>query len=227
MTVYAPGNRNPMTRRIMSALALVLALSACEPQTSRDHIRVVGSSTVYPFTTAVAEMLVNANPDLRAPLVESTGTGAGASLFCAGVGPQHPDILDASRRLKKSEYATCLSHGVKDIMEVQVGADGVALAESNNGPKLQLTKRDVYMALSANPLGKPNTARMWNQIDPKLPAIPIQFFGPPATSGTRDALVELLMVPACEAAIPEVKALKERDKDRYEDICTRIREDAA
>ncbi len=227
MTVHASGNWNRMTRRIASVLALGLALSACEPQTSRDHIRVVGSSTVYPFTTAVAEMLVNANPDLRAPLVESTGTGAGAALFCAGVGPQHPDILDASRRLKKSEYATCLSHGVKDIMEVQVGVDGVALAESNNGPKLKLSKRDVYMALSANPLGKPNTARMWNEINPALPAIPIQFFGPPATSGTRDALVELIMVPACEAAVPGVKALKDSDKDRYEDICTRIREDAA
>jgi phosphate transport system substrate-binding protein len=216
-----------MTRRIASVLALSLGLAACEPQTSRDHIKVVGSSTVYPFTTAVAEALVNANPNLRAPVIESTGTGAGASLFCAGVGPQHPDILNASRRLKKSEYATCLSNGVKDIMEVQVGVDGVALAESNAGPKLKLSKRDVYMALSANPLGKPNLARMWSDVNPALPRIPIQVFGPPSTSGTRDALVELVLVPACEAAMPQVKELKTTDKDLYEDICTRIRDDAA
>ncbi len=216
-----------MVRRIAPMVALALALAACEPQTSRDHIKVVGSSTVYPFTTAVAEALVNANPNLRAPVIESTGTGAGASLFCAGVGPQHPDILNASRRLKKSEYETCLKNGVKDIMEVQVGVDGVALAESNAGPKLQLTKRDVYLALSANPLGKPNMARLWRDVNPALPAIPIQVFGPPATSGTRDALVELVMVPACEAAMPQVKDLKTSDKDRYDDICTRIRDDAA
>ncbi|WP_156349109.1 substrate-binding domain-containing protein [Sphingomonas sp. Leaf407] len=216
-----------MYRRIAPMVALALALAACEPQTSRDHIKVVGSSTVYPFTTAVAEGLVNANPNLRAPVIESTGTGAGASLFCAGVGPQHPDILNASRRLKKSEYETCLKNGVKDIMEVQVGVDGVALAESNAGPKLRLTKRDVYLALSANPLGKPNIARLWRDVNPTLPAIPIQVFGPPATSGTRDALVELVMVPACEAAMPQVKALKDSDKDRYADICTRIRDDAA
>ncbi len=227
MPVYDRGVPIDMYRRIASVVALAAAITACEPQTSRDHIKVVGSSTVYPFTTAVAEALVNANPALRAPVIESTGTGAGASLFCAGVGPQYPDILNASRRLKKSEYASCQANGVKDIIEVQVGVDGVALAESNNGPKLRLTKRDVYMALAANPLGKPNIARMWSDVNPALPRIPIQVFGPPGTSGTRDALVELVMVPACEAAMPQVKELKTTDKDRYEDICTRIRDDAA
>ncbi len=227
MNVYDLGVRKRMYRRIASVVALGLTVAACEPQTSRDHIKVVGSSTVYPFTTAVAEALVNANPNLRAPVIESTGTGAGASLFCAGIGPQHPDILNASRRLKKSEYETCVGNGVKDIMEIQVGVDGVALAESNNGPKLKLSRNDVYLALSANPLGKPNIARMWSDVNPALPSIPIQVFGPPATSGTRDALVELVMVPACEAAMPQVKALKTSDKDRYEDICTRIRDDSA
>lgn len=215
-----------MYRRIASVVVFGLGLAACEPQTSRDQIKVVGSSTVYPFTTAVAEALVNADTNMRAPVIESTGTGGGVKLFCAGVGPQHPDILNASRRMKASEYKNCVANGVDSVLEVQVGVDGVALAESNNGPKLKLTRNDVYMALSANPLGKPNIARFWSDVNPALPHIPIQVFGPPSTSGTRDALVELIMVPACEAAMPQVVALKESDKDRYEDICTRIRDDS-
>lgn len=216
-----------MIRRIAMATAALLALAGCDRNVSRDQIRVVGSSTVFPFTTAVAEAMINANPALRAPVIESTGTGAGINLFCSGVGPQHPDILDASRRIKKSEMEGCIAHGVKDVMEVQVGIDGVVLAEANNGPKFQLTSRDVYLALSANPLGKPQTARFWKDVNPALPRIPIQVFGPPSTSGTRDALVELVMVPACEAGLPDAKALKKSNKERYEDICTRIRDDAA
>lgn len=216
-----------MFARTAIVTAALLALTACERNVSRDHIRVVGSSTVFPFTTAVAEGMINANPQLRAPVIESTGTGSGVKLFCAGVGPQHPDILNASRRIKASEFQGCLANGVKDVMEVQVGVDGVALAESNRGPRLQLSSRDVYLALAANPMGRPNATRFWSDVNPALPRIPIQVFGPPSTSGTRDALVELIMVPACETAYPEAKALKDSDKERYEDICTRIREDAA
>jgi phosphate transport system substrate-binding protein len=219
--------KTTMIRRIAMITAALLALGACDRNVSRDQIRVVGSSTVFPFTTAVAEAMINANPALRAPVIESTGTGAGVKLFCGGVGPQHPDILDASRRIKKSEMQGCIANGVKDVMEVQVGVDGVVLAEANNGPKLQLNDRDVYLALSANPLGKPNAARFWSDVNPALPHIPIQVFGPPSTSGTRDALVELVMVPACEAAMPEAKAMKDSNKERYEDLCTRIRDDAA
>ncbi len=216
-----------MFPRIALFAGITLALAGCDRATSRDHITVVGSSTVYPFTTAIAEAMVNNNPDMRAPVIEATGTGSGVKLFCAGIGPQFPDVLDASRRIRKSEWDSCVANGVKEVLEVQVGVDGVALAESNNGPKLALSARDIYMALSANPMGKPNVARMWSDVNPALPRLPIQVFGPPSTSGTRDALVELIMVPACEAALPQVKALKDGDKDRYEDICTRIRDDGA
>ena len=202
----------------------ILALGACNENSSRDYIRVVGSSTVYPFTTAVAEAFVNNRPGSKTPVVESTGTGAGAKLFCAGVGPQHPDILDASRALKPGELENCKANGVDGIMEVQVGLDGVALAESNKGPRFQLTKKDIYLALAANPQGKPNAARNWSDVNPSLPAIPIKVLGPPSTSGTRDAFVELILEPGCEEAYPAVEDMGDEAK---KEACTRIREDGA
>ncbi|URW76945.1 substrate-binding domain-containing protein [Sphingomonas donggukensis] len=209
-------------------LASLLVLAACSGGgTTRDQIKVVGSSTVYPFTTAVAENFVNARPDMKAPVVESTGTGPGIKLFCAGIGPQHPDIVNASRRIKRSEYDACRANGVGPVMEVQFGTDGIALAESNAGPKLRLSRRDVYLALAANPLGKANAARLWSDVNPALPAIPIQTYGPPSTSGTRDAFAELVMVPACEALEPRMKAVKDSDPDAFAEHCTRLREDGA
>ncbi|MES2338151.1 MAG: substrate-binding domain-containing protein [Pseudomonadota bacterium] len=205
----------------------MMALAACSGGgTTRDQIKVVGSSTVYPFTTAVAENFVNSR-GLKPPVIESTGTGPGMKLFCAGIGPRHPDIVNASRRMKRSEFDTCRANGVGAVLEIQVGTDGIALAESNAGPKLQLTRRDVYRALAANPDGRPNTARTWADVNPALPAIPIQVYGPPSTSGTRDAFAELVMIPACEAANPSAKALKDRDKDAFDDICTKLRDDGA
>ncbi|HWK35800.1 substrate-binding domain-containing protein [Sphingomonas sp.] len=210
------------------AAALPLALLAgCGGGHTRDQIKIVGSSTVYPFTTAVAEQFVNGHANLKAPVVESTGTGAGVKLFCAGIGPQHPDVLDASRRIKKSEYDQCAANGVDAVMEVVIGTDGIALAESNRGPRLTLTRRDAYLALAANPLGRANTARTWRDVNPALPSIPIQVYGPPSTSGTRDAFAELVMNPGCEAAMPQAAALKTASPDRYADVCTRLRDDGA
>jgi phosphate transport system substrate-binding protein len=213
--------------RGLYVIAIATALAGCGQQASRDQIKVVGSSTVYPFTTAVAEAFVNARPDAKAPVIEQGGTGAGMKLFCAGFGVAHPDIVNASRRMKKSEYETCAKNGVTEVMEVQIGSDGIALAESVNGPKLSLSRKDLYLALAANPLGKPNTATTWKDVNPALPAIPIKVLGPPSTSGTRDAFAELILEKGCEAAYPGAKALKEKDETAYKNACILIRSDAA
>jgi len=205
-----------------------LALSACGGSGggsgSRDFIRAVGSSTVYPFATAVAEKF--AQSGAKSPVIESTGTGAGMKLFCAGVGAAHPDIEDASRRMKKSEYEDCQKNGVTDIVEIQVGIDGIAFAEAKNGPGMKLTPVDIYKALAANPFGKPNTAKSWKDVNPALPDEPILVYGPPSTSGTRDALKELILEAGCKSD-PAMKALKESNKDEYEATCQNIRDDGA
>ena len=206
-----------------------LALTACggsgdSASGARDFVRVVGSSTVYPFATAVAEAAAKSGG--KSPVIESTGTGAGMKLFCAGVGAAHPDAENASRRMKASEYADCASHGVKDIVEIQVGLDGIAFAEATGGPGMTLTPADVYKALAANPFGKPNTAKNWSDVNPALPAIPILVYGPPSTSGTRDALAELILTKGCDSD-PAMKALKEKDADAHKKVCTGVREDGA
>ncbi len=207
---------------------LALTLAACGGGAgggdSRDYVRVVGSSTVLPFASAVSEATKKTSPDMRGPSVESTGTGAGMKLFCAGVGSQHPDIATASRRMKKSEFDECQKNSVKDIVEIQVGLDGIAFAEANNGPKMTLTPTDVYKALAANPFGKPNTTKTWKDVNPALPAVAIAVYGPPSTSGTRDALAELILTKGCETD-PAMKALKDSDKDKHKDLCTKVRTD--
>lgn len=218
------------TKTIIFAAVSVLALSACggsggSSAGSRDFVRAVGSSTVYPFATAVAEAYAKASGD-KSPVIESTGTGAGMKLFCAGVGAQHPDIENASRRMKKSEFEECQKNGVKEIVEIQVGIDGIAFAEAKTGPGFKLTPLDVYKALAANPFGKPNTAKTWKDVNPSLPAEPILVYGPPSTSGTRDALKELILEAGCKTDAA-TKALKETDKDKYEATCHDIREDGA
>ncbi|UUL82988.1 substrate-binding domain-containing protein [Sphingomonas qomolangmaensis] len=217
-----------MLRIVAIASLSALALAACsDSRAARDEIRVVGSSTVYPFTTAVAEQFNNARPDMKSPVIESTGTGAGIKQFCAGIGPQYPDMLNASRRLYRSEYDSCQANGVREILEIQVGIDGIALAESLNGPGLSFTLADIYRAVAANPGGKPNTARLWSEVNPAFPAIPIQVLGPPSTSGTRDAFVELILEPGCKAAVPEAEALEDSDEEAYNAMCTRMRNDSA
>lgn len=223
-----------MLRTIAITGFATLALAGCQNESagggagaSRDQIKVVGSSTVYPFTTLAAERFVSANPQFKPPVVESTGTGGGMKQFCAGLGAGTPDIEDASRRIKKSEFDTCAKNGVGPIVEIQIGIDGIAFAEAKAGPKLQLTPTDIYKALGANPGGKPNTAKTWRDVNPAMPAIPIQVYGPPSTSGTRDALAELILAKGCEASDPEAKALKEKDEDAYKKRCTAVREDGA
>ena len=214
-------------------LAAAFALAACHDQAngggagSRDQITAVGSSTVYPFTTMIAEQFVAANPDAKAPVIESTGTGAGMKLFCAGIGAAYPDIEDASRRMKRSEYQSCARNGAAQIMEVQVGIDGIAFAESLSGPGMTLTPADLYRALAATPAGRPNTARTWADVNPGLPRVPITVYGPPATSGTRDALTELILTKGCEASDPAAAPLAEADPDAHKALCTRVREDGA
>ena len=205
-------------------LAACDALSALTPR----EIRVVGSSTVYPFTRTVADAFVEAKKGRRTPVIESTGTGAGIARFCEGAGSSHADIVNASRRMRRVEFDTCKANGVGDIIEVPIGLDGIALAESNAGPKLALTRKDLYLALAANPLGKPNTAKTWKDVNPALPAIPILVLGPPSTSGTRDAFVELILEAGCLAAMPAAADLKKSpDPALFETTCRKLRSDGA
>jgi phosphate transport system substrate-binding protein len=211
------------------AAVSAFALSACggsggSSAGSRDFVRAVGSSTVYPFATAVAEQVGKAGG--KSPVVESTGTGAGMKLFCAGVGAGHPDIENASRRMKRSEFEACQKNGVTEIVEIQVGLDGIAFGEAKGGPNMALTPTDVYKAIAANPFGKPNTAKLWRDINPALPAIPILVYGPPTTSGTRDALAELILTAGCDSE-PATRALKDSDEARHKKTCTEVRSDGA
>ena len=213
----------------MIAVPLVALAAACGSGGSSGSvgdIRVVGSSTVYPFTKAVAEEFMRANPGVGVT-VESTGTGAGMKLFCAGVGSQFPDIEDASRAIKKSEYEACLKNGVKNVIEVPVGIDGLTLIESNQGPAMNLTQADIYKALAANPFGKgPNKAQTWQDVNPSLPAIKIRVLGPPPTSGTRDSLADLYLEKGCDTD-PAMQALKKSNEGEHKQTCTKIREDGA
>jgi phosphate transport system substrate-binding protein len=208
--------------------AIALAAVAATPlwAASRRSIRIVGSSTVYPFASAVAERFARANPGLPAPIIESTGTGAGMKLFCAGVGERFPDIENASRRMKASEARLCAQNGVSRITEIQVGLDGIVLAGGKGSPQLSLSTRDIYAALAATPYGKPNKAKTWRDVNARLPAIPIKVYGPPPTSGTRDAIGELLMTPACERNAA-VAALKKSNETKFKAICTGIRRDGS
>ena len=190
-----------MLKKLSLIAVSVVALSACNDQASpggaaggsRQEIRIVGSSTVFPFAKAASEAFAKADPSRKSPVLESTGTGGGIEQFCKGVGADTPDIVNASRRMKKSEFDNCQNNGVKDIVEIQVGLDGVAFAEAQTGPGIALTQEDVYKALAKTPYGKPQTAKTWKDVNPSLPAEPILVYGPPSTSGTRDALKELVL----------------------------------
>ena len=206
-------------------VSVAAGATTAEAQTRRN-IRIVGSSTVYPFTKAVAERFAAANKNVPTPIVESTGTGGGAKLFCAGIGAQHPDILNASRRLKLSEFKTCAANGVAQVTEIQVGLDGLSLAEARNGQLKNINLKDLYMAIAATPFGKPNKAKTWKDVNANLPAIPIQVYGPPSTSGTRSSLEDLFMEPVC-AKNPAIAALKKTDENKYNRICKGIRTDGA
>ena len=193
---------------------------------SGEQIKIVGSSTVYPFTKSVAELFQRANGGTSV-IVESTGTGAGIKLFCGGVGQKYPDIVNASRPMKKSEYEACQKAGVKSVIEVPIGIDGLTLIEANSSQPMNLTQADIYKALAANPFGKgANTAQTWKDVNPSLPAVKIRVLGPPPTSGTRDSLADLYLTKGCESD-PAMKELKKTDEDKHKDICTKVREDGA
>jgi len=219
-------------KKVLIALPLVALIAACGGRDSNGsgggatgQLKVVGSSTVYPFTTAVVEEFQRANPG-SSVIVESTGTGAGIKLFCGGVGGETPDMVNASRPMKASEYADCAKAGVKQVIEVPVGIDGLTLIQAKEQPPLNLTVAQIYKALAANPFGKPQTAQTWQDVDPSLPATKIRVLGPPPTSGTRDSLAELILEKGCDSD-PAMKALKEKDKDAHKATCTKIREDGA
>jgi phosphate transport system substrate-binding protein len=199
---------------------------------SRDYISIVGSSTVYPFATVVAEQF-GKTTRFKTPKIESTGSGGGLKLFCSGVGVQYPDITNSSRRIKTSECESCLKNGVKDIVEIKIGYDGIVLANSRKADVFKLNRKDIFLALAKDvpdPKGGetliPNPYRTWKDVNPSLPATRIEVLGPPPTSGTRDAFVELAMEGGAEEFV-WIAALKKKDKNKYKAVCHTIREDGA
>ena len=217
--------------KMLVALPFVALVAACGGSGSGSggsgaHLKIVGSSTVYPFTTAVAEEFQRSHPG-SSVIVESTGTGAGIKLFCGGVGGDLPDMVNASRPFKKSEYDDCAKAGVKQVIEVPIGIDGLTLIQAKEQAPLNLTVEQIYKALAANPFGRgPNTAQTWKDVDPSLPATKIRVLGPPPTSGTRDSLAELILDKGCNTD-PSMKELKETDDKKHKEVCTKIREDGA
>ena len=210
-------------------LALAVAAGLAAPAHARDQIRIVGSSTVFPFATAVAEAFGRSG-GFKTPVVESTGTGGGIQLFCAGDGDDTPDIANASRRIKDVEIATCKQNGVTQIVEVKIGYDGIVLANSKQHARLKLTKEQIFRALAKQvPIdGKltPNPYRLWSDVDPSLPKNKIEVLGPPPTSGTRDAFAELAMEAGAES-FPMLKDLKAKDEKAFKATSHALREDGA
>jgi phosphate transport system substrate-binding protein len=196
---------------------------------ARDNIEVVGSSTVYPFSTVVAERY-GRSTGKATPKIESTGSGGGMKLFCSGVGTNYPDITNSSRRIKMSEFKKCQENGVKDVIEVQIGYDGIVIANSVDAKSINLSRKDIFLALAAKVPGDTegslidNPYTNWKQINPSLPDIDIEVLGPPPTSGTRDAFVELGMEGGCKK-IAWIAALKKTDKNTYKQVCHTVRED--
>jgi len=220
-----------LVKPILAGLAASAALSGvANAQAARDYISIVGSSTVYPFATVVAEQF-GRTTDYKTPKIESTGSGGGLKLFCAGVGVVHPDVTNSSRRIKESEVTDCAENGVDDIIEVKIGYDGIVLANAASAQVYELTRKDIFLALAKdvpNPDGSeqlvPNPYQQWSDINAALPATTIEVLGPPPTSGTRDAFVELAMEGGCKN-YGWIKAIKSEDKGRYKSICHTIRED--
>lgn len=211
------------------ALAMTCAGVSVQAQ-ARDYISIVGSSTVFPFATAVAERFGRGS-QFATPKIESTGTGGGMKLFCSGVGTDFPDITNASRRMKKSEFELCEKNGVKAIVEVMVGYDGIVLANAQKAPAFTVTRKDIFLALAKqvpNPDGSAtlvdNPYTQWSEVNKSLPDMKIRVMGPPPTSGTRDAFDELAMQGGCEA-IGFIKAMKKTDEKTFKAVCQGIRED--
>jgi len=218
---------------LATALFSAVTLTSNVMAQSRDQIRIVGSSTVFPFATAVAEEF-GRSTNFKTPIVESTGSGGGLKLFCAGIGTNNPDITNASRRIKKSEVDLCAKNGIKDIVEVKIGFDGIVLAADKSAEPMVLSLRDLYLALAAHVpapgtdggIGNmvENPYKKWNEVNSNLPNKPIYVLGPPPTSGTRDAFNELAIEGGCKT-FSAMKTLKKADKKTYKALCRGIRED--
>ena len=223
-----------MNKFAVVAATLATSTAFSSAAYARDQIRIVGSSTVYPFTTAVAEQFGKGSGG-KTPVVESTGTGGGLKLFCAGVGADHPDVANASRTIKKGEFEDCQKNGVKDIVELKIGFDGIVIANAKGAPALALTTEQVFRALAKEVPGADgklaaNSTKTWKDIDASLPDAKIEVLGPPPTSGTRDAFLELVMEKGAEK-FESLKAMKDADKKdntkNFEKVWKAVREDGA
>ena len=217
---------------LVAAAFLAAGFGAAQAASGRDYISIVGSSTVYPFATVVAEQF-GKSTSYKTPKIESTGTGGGFKLFCAGVGVEHPDITNASRRMKQSEFEQCQQSGVKEIVEIKIGYDGIVIANSKKAAPLKLARKDIWLALAKavpDPAGSektiPNPYKTWKDVNPSLPDKTIEVLGPPPTSGTRDAFVELVMEPGADE-FGWIKALGKSDNKKWKSIAHTIREDGA
>ncbi len=216
-------------KRILLTASLV-ALTAVPALAARDQIRIVGSSTVYPFTTAVAEQF-GKSTGMKTPVVESTGTGGGMKLFCSGLGEDTPDFTNASRAIKKGEFEDCVKNGVTEIVEIEVGFDGLSVGQSKDASPVSLTKEQLFLALAKNIPDKdgkliPNPNKTWKDIDASLPDVKIEVLGPPPTSGTRDSFAELVM-EAGALKLPGMADLKKSDAKAFEAVWKSMRDDGA
>lgn len=228
LSLAACGNSETATNTVKTAGDAAKSAAQSAVTSGRDQIKIVGSSTVYPFATTVAENF-GRTTKFKTPIVESTGSGGGLKLFCSGLGANHPDVTNASRRIKASEVERCASNGIDDIVEVKIGYDGIMLANSRKSAPMELGLKDIFLALAKNvPDGNGGTVenpyRTWKDVNPRLPDTKIEVMGPPPTSGTRDAFVELAMEGGCKK-FGWIKELKSSDKTAYKTLCHTIRED--
>lgn len=211
---------------VAASIALVFTTSAAQ---ARDQVRIVGSSTIFPLTTKVAEHFAKTTGE-PAPVVESTGSGGGFKLFCGGIGQPYPDIVDSSRQITGSETAICAANSVRNISEIKIGYDGIVLLGSHDAPAMSLTTRQIYLALArtipVNGASVPNPHMKWSDIDPSLPDLKIRVYGPPPTSGTRDLLGQLLLDEGC-ATFADIAALETSDPDSFRLLCRTLRKDGA
>ena len=222
-----------MSKKLPALLAILLFVaSQAHAQTVRDYISIVGSSTVYPFATVVAETF-GKTTQFKTPKIESTGSGGGFKLFCDGIGVKYPDITDSSRAIKQSEINMCRKNGVDDIIEIKIGYDGIVIANSKKTSLLDLTRKDLFLALAKQISDPGNSGKLisnpyktWKDVNTALPSVAIEVLGPPPTSGTRDAFVELVMEEGCNH-FDWIAALKKTDQRQYQSICHTIREDGA
>lgn len=219
-----------MRKFVLGSILATSTILASPYTFARDQISIVGSSTVYPFATVVAERF-GKSTSFSVPKIESTGSGGGLKLFCAGVGENSPDITNASRKIKASEIDLCKQNGVSEIVEIKIGYDGIAFANSITSPQMDVSIQELYMALAKvlpNENGNliPNPYTTWKQINSDMPDAKIEVLGPPPTSGTRDAFVELVMEAGCDSN-PVMKEMSKSNADQHKAACQGIREDGA